>query len=180
MGAITCGLFPLAREEQALFVEELGAADLDLTIPSSAMPDPTLNGTEQWRRDRMRHIVVSMRPHLYMDRHLVTHADFTAYLDATGDAPPPRFVGRIAELAYEPLKMITPAQVARFAAWRGGRLPTEAEWVRGARCGSLADLTRVWEWTSTAATSPPSAVKNGGFRVRGGPWRDRDEPGRAR
>jgi formylglycine-generating enzyme required for sulfatase activity len=64
-----------------------------------------------------------------------TNAEFAAYLAATG-APPPRYWGE-ADFSDpgQPAVGLSWDEAARYAAWTGGRLPTEAEWERAARGG---------------------------------------------
>jgi formylglycine-generating enzyme required for sulfatase activity len=71
----------------------------------------------------------------FIARTPATNADFTTYLEATGAAAP-RFWGQ-ADFAEpeQPVVGLAWDEARRFAAWVGGRLPTEAEWERAARGG---------------------------------------------
>jgi len=78
-----------------------------------------------------------------MARTPATNADFAAYLAATG-APPPRFWGA-PDFAdpEQPVVGLSWEEAVSFAAWAGGRLPSEAEWERAAR-GSLEGACYPW------------------------------------
>jgi sulfatase modifying factor 1 len=64
-----------------------------------------------------------------------TNADFARYMAATA-APPPRFWGD-PDFSHpeQPVVGLSWEEAGRFAAWMGGRLPSEAEWERAARGG---------------------------------------------
>ncbi|MBI2877212.1 MAG: SUMF1/EgtB/PvdO family nonheme iron enzyme [Candidatus Tectomicrobia bacterium] len=89
----------------------------------------------------------------YIDTHEVTNAQYTEFLQATGDHPPDHWT----EGAYPPGKGDYPViyiswiSAQRYCEWAGKRLPTEEEWEKAAR-GSDGRLF---------------------------PWGDRFEPGKA-
>jgi serine/threonine-protein kinase len=73
---------------------------------------------------------VRLRPFL-LDKHLVTHGDWYAFVQAGGAEPPSSWRGgrpTRADVAV-PITGIDVHDAAAFARWCGRRLPTEAEWV---------------------------------------------------
>ncbi|MEE2815106.1 MAG: SUMF1/EgtB/PvdO family nonheme iron enzyme [Actinomycetota bacterium] len=73
----------------------------------------------------------------------VSDADYALYLDAIGENPASRDSER-------PVTGVTFAQARDYAAWVGGRLPTEDEWQLAARLpGFERRVPEVWNWTES-------------------------------
>jgi formylglycine-generating enzyme required for sulfatase activity len=113
-----------------------------------------------------------------LSRRLVDGQSFCRFLDDCRLPDPPGFLGRVPARALDPATCVPPALARAYAAWCGGRLPTEPEWsalasgggYRRASCCGAEDLCVLWEWTDSERRSRP-----GGHIVRGGPWRNRGD-----
>jgi gamma-glutamyl hercynylcysteine S-oxide synthase len=124
--------------------------------------------------------------------HPVRNADYARFVAAGGRLPKGwregsvgweriRF-GRVEPVpGDEPVQHVSHHDAEAFAAWAGGRLPTEAEWERAAP--SLSHAGQVWEWTSSTFEAYPGfeAFPYGGYSatflgcpqyrvLRGGSW----------
>jgi iron(II)-dependent oxidoreductase len=114
----------------------------------------------------------------WMDRHKVTNAEFAAFLEAGGPISPKgerRFdaddadarIHRagdrwIADAGYEahPAVEVSWFGARDYCAWKGRRLPTEAEWEKAAR----GDDRRPYPW-GWAAPTPASAIFGRAFNA---------------
>lgn len=121
---------------------EVLAAECQQTVlpPSVARIDPCDAWTASLGRRTHRAVWVDA---FWIDVHEVTTAAYRACARAGGCDPAPLVVGDTRHLRDDlPVVNVTRAEALRYCAWRGGRLPTEAEWERAAR----GDDHRTWPW----------------------------------
>ena len=122
-----------------------------------------------------------------IDRNEVTNADFKAFCDATGRLAPTNpmwdenyFFGQ----PTHPVVNINYEQATAYCAWKGKRLPTEAEWEKAARgtdgrlypWGNEWDAARAnlkgepFERTSPVGSLPAGASPYGVLDMAGNVW----------
>jgi iron(II)-dependent oxidoreductase len=120
----------------------------------------------------------------WIDRHKVTNAEFAAFLNATGLRPPGadrrydeddpdarihRSDGRwTADGGFErhPAVEVSWFGARDYCAWKGRRLPTEAEWEKAAR----GDDRRLYPW-GFAAPTPERAIFGRAYNATEAPSR---------
>ena len=98
-----------------------------------------------------------------IDRLEVRRAGYAACVEAGRCGP-----ARCESAASDPVRCVTWTDATAYCAWRGGRLPTEAEWQRAA--GGAIDADRRYPWGNEAPTagSTPRDETPEGVRDLGG------------
>jgi gamma-glutamyl hercynylcysteine S-oxide synthase len=127
------------------------------------------DGEFGWDNEYAEHRIST--PAFEMQRYKVTNGDYVRFIEETGAALPGFWTRRHDELFYrgmfEEIRLprdwpvyVTHRQANAYAAWAGGRLPSEAEFHRAA-FGSPTHSSRQYPWGNS---SPNSSLGNFDFR----------------
>jgi len=133
--------YSVVEAQRLLSREQWQELDSMVPIPAGAF----VMGTDVERadvQDKPQHKVTL--PAFYLDKYLVTNAQYARFVAATKRRPPSNWKdGRIPQgELMKPVTMVTWNDAADYAQWIGKRLPHEAEYEKAGR-GSDA---RRWPW----------------------------------
>jgi iron(II)-dependent oxidoreductase len=129
----------------------------------------TLGATDAWAYDNERPPHAVDLPPFWIDRALVTNAQYAAFLDAGARAPLDRELEALPP--QEPVQHVSFHEAEAYARWAGKRLPTEPEWEKAVKTvpGELEHARgAVWQWTASSFDGYP------GFRAF--PYPEYSEP----
>jgi len=146
--------------------------------------DPKISA-DLFRAEGPQHLVTLAA--FYMERYLVTNAQYRVFMRATGH-PAPKYWNDAPDMGAEtpfpmgsehpghPVVGVSYVDAVAYCTWAGGRLPTEAEWEKAARGGLVGQnypwgnqLSREyanyggmggrnqWPWTAPVGSFPPNA-----------------------
>ncbi len=150
-------------------LEPLAGSDEWIEVPTGPFEMGAGPDGFAYDNERPRHTVEL--PAFQIARRPVTNANWARFKEGVAAAHPDASVCHVDWF-----------EAQAYATAVGARLPSEAEWEKAASLGLLADVGRVWEWTSSRFDGYPGFVAHpyreysevffgGDYRVlRGGSW----------
>ncbi len=107
---------------------------------------PFVRGTSRGGFDERPERIIYLDS-FFIDRYEVTNAQYSAFLKATGHrkaGPPSRYAKNTARMrgVNQPVVYVSWEDAKAYCAWRGRRLPSEAEWEKAMR----GTDGRLWPW----------------------------------
>jgi len=129
----------------------------------------TLGATDAWAYDNERPPHAVDLPPFWIDRALVTNAQYAAFVNTGARPAPDRELEALPP--QEPVQHVSFHEAEAYARWAGKRLPTEPEWEKAVKTvpGELEHVRgAVWQWTATSFDGYP------GFRAF--PYAEYSEP----
>ena len=78
----------------------------------------------------------------FIDKHEVSNAEYTKFTQATNHRKPAFWEDKTLNFSDHPVVGVNWSDAMAYAKWKGGRLPTEAEWEKSAR----GKDDRLWPW----------------------------------
>ncbi len=147
---------PVARLGAGTFT--MGSSDADIVYASALCQRYSQAGVlcdaASFQDEQPAHLV--QLPAFAIDRTEVTREAYLRCVGA-GACPPSRVPdgdARIGEL-QQPAVLVTAAEAESYCAFAGGRLPSEAEWERAARAGTVRRFPWGNQWNDRIANAAP-------------------------
>jgi formylglycine-generating enzyme required for sulfatase activity len=126
----------------------------------------------------------------YIDKHEVSNAQYAEFMKATGHPAPAFWADENFNKPEFPVVGVSWMDAAAYAKWKGGRLPTEAEWEKAARGTDLRPfpwgdkwakgmrlnflnifgVADGYQYAATTTAFPAGASPYGVFNMAGNVW----------